>query len=138
MDQRGEVAVAGTQDEGRDVVALEAELDRVNSHLDVGRVLTDRTHPLRDLDQLDVVAGQHAPVFVEPRPVGVGPPHDDPSPLGERVGNRPKVEHVQMKLFPRADREVLVVEEQCDPLFVVGHAVETISATGRLARRDAS
>ena len=122
MDQRREVAVARTQDERRDVVALEAELDCVDSHLDVGRVLADRSHPLRDLDQLDVVAGEHTSVFVETRPVGVRAADDDPTAFGERVGDRPEVEHAQLKLFPRADREVLVVEEQCDPLFVVGHA----------------
>ena len=75
-------------------------------------------HALRDLDELDLVAREHAPVLVEARPVGVGAPHDDPSPLGERVGDRPEVEDRQMQLLPRADREVLVVEEECDAFFV--------------------
>ena len=39
------------------------------------------------------------------------------------------------QLLARADREILVVEEQCDALFVVGHALATISATGGRTRR---
>ena len=92
VDERREVAVAGAEHEGGDVVALEAQLDRVDRHLDVGRVLADRAHPLGDLDELDLVAGEHAAVVVEVRPVGVGPADDHASPLRERVGDRPEVE----------------------------------------------
>ncbi len=92
-------------------------------------------HPLRDLDQLDVVARQHAPVFVEARPVGVGAADDDPPPFRQRIGDGAEVELAQVELFPRADREVLVVEEQCDAFFVVAQALATISATARRRRR---
>ena len=92
MHERREVAVAGAEHEGRDVVTLEAQLDRVDRHLDVGGVLAHHAHALGDLDELDVVAGEHAPVVLEAGPVGVGPPHDDPAPLGERVGDGPEVE----------------------------------------------
>ena len=57
VHQRREVAVAGAEHERGDVVALEAELDRVDRHLDVGRVLADHAHALRHLDQLDLVDG---------------------------------------------------------------------------------
>ncbi len=137
VHERREIAVAGPEHEGGDVVALEAQLDRVDGHLDVGRVLADRSHTLRDLDELDVVAGEHAPVLVEARPVGVRAPDHHPSPLGERIGNGPEVELLQMELLLGADREVLVVEEQCDAFFVVAQAPLTISVsgTGAVARR---
>ncbi len=129
MYERGEVAVAGTEHERGDVVALEAQLDRVDRHLDVGCVLADRAHPLRDLDQLDVMAGEHAPVLVETRPVRVRPANDDASPLGERIGYGPEVELLQVELLLGADREILVVEEQGDAFFVVAQASLTISAS---------
>ncbi len=135
MHERREVAVAGAEHERGDVVALEAELDRVDGHLDVGRVLADAAHALRDLDQLHVVAREHAPVFVEAGPVGVGPADHHPPPFRQRIGDRAEVELAQVELFPRPDREVLVVEEQCDAFFFVVQAVATISATARRRRR---
>ena len=120
MDERREIAVARAEHEGGDVVALERQLDRVDRHLDVGRVLAHHAHLLRDLDQLDVVARQLATILAEARPVGIGTAHDDPAPFGERVGDGPEVERRAAHLLPRADREVLVVEEQRDAFFVVG------------------
>ena len=122
VDQRREVAVAGAEHERRDVVTLERELDGVDRHLDVGRVLADHAHALRDLDELDVVARELAPILREARPVGVGAAYDDPAPFGERVGDRAKVERARAARFPRADGEVLVVQEQRDAFLVVsGH-----------------
>jgi hypothetical protein len=120
VHQRREVAVAGAEHERRDVVALEAELDRVDRHLDVGRVLADHAHALGDLDELDLVAGEHAPVLLEVRPVGVGAPDDDPPSLGKRVGDRPEVERTAESITG-ADREVLVVEEERNSFVVAGH-----------------
>ena len=95
VHERREVAVAGAEHERRDVVALERQLDRVDGHLDVGRVLADRAHALRDLDQLDVMARQLAAILGEPRPVGVRAAHDDPAALGERIGDRAEVERAR-------------------------------------------
>ncbi len=81
-----------------------------------------RTTPIRcgHLDELDLVAGEHAPVFLEVRPVGVGPPHDHAAPFGEGIGDGSEVERTAGEI-PRSDREVLVVEEQCDAFVVAGH-----------------
>jgi hypothetical protein len=122
VDERGEVAVAGAEHERRDVFALEAQLDRVDGHLDVGRVLAHRAHALRDLDELDLVPGELAAVVGEARPVGVRAPYDDPTAFRERVGDRSEVEVGPAERFARADGEVLVVEEQRDAFVVGGHA----------------
>ena len=66
------------------------------------------------------MAGEHAPVFLEVRPVGVGPPHDHAAPFGEGIGDGSEVERTAGEI-PRSDREVLVVEEQCDAFVVTGH-----------------
>ena len=62
-----------------------------------------------------------APVLVEARPVGVGAPHDDPAPFGERVGDRAGSRARRRRALARADGEVLVVEEQRDAFVVAGH-----------------
>ena len=120
VDERREVAVAGAEHERGDVVAFERELDRVDRHLDVGRVLAHHAHALGHLDELDLVAGEHPPVFLEVRPVGVGPAHDDAAPLGEGVGDGPEVERAAQRVA-RADGEVLVVEKERDTFVVAGH-----------------
>jgi hypothetical protein len=118
VHERGEVGVAGSDHERGDVVAFECQLDGVDRHLDVGGVLADRPHPLGDLDQLDVVAGEHAPVLVEHRPVGVGLADHHPAPFGQGVGDRLEIEGVPSG-FSGSDRQVLVVQEQGDA-FVIG------------------
>ena len=135
MHQRREVAVAGADHERRDVVAFERQLDGVDGHLDVGGVLAGAAHPLRDLDQLDLMAGEQPPVVVERRPVGVGPPDHHPPALGEGVGDGPEVERRHAEPLARADGEVLVVEEQGDP-FVVGYHRQMV-ARMRTRRRPA-
>src|SRR5690606_17268506 len=123
VDQRGEVAVAGADDERRDVVADERQLHGVDRHLDVGGVLAGRAHPLGHLDELDVRAGQHPPVLVEVGPVGIRPPHHHAAPLGEGVADGPQVEEHAAEVLPRPEGEVLVVQEECDPVLVV-HALQ--------------
>src|SRR5262249_7373732 len=122
-------AVTRPEHEGRDVVAFEGQLDRVDGHLDVRRVLAGRAHALRDLDQLDLVAGQHPPVVGEAGPVGVGPAHDDPPALGEGVGDGSEVEDAATERLTGADREVLVVEEQRDALVVGRHGARDYART---------
>ena len=55
------------------------ELDRVDGELDVGGVLANHPHLLRDLDELDVVSRELATRVIEHRPVGVRAAHDDPA-----------------------------------------------------------
>ena len=83
--------------------------------------LRDRAHPLRDLDQLDVTAREHAAVLIEVRPVGVGLAGDHPSSLGQGVQHRPKVELHAVQALPCADGQVLVVQEQGDAFFFGFH-----------------
>src|SRR5262249_44284111 len=64
-----EVAVTGPEHEGRDVVAFEAQFDGIDGHLDVRRVLADQPHPLRYLDELDLVTREHPAIGVKARPV---------------------------------------------------------------------
>ena len=59
------------------------------------------------------------PVVVEAGPVGVRTPYDDTAAGGECIGDRPEVEWSAAERFARADREVLVVEEQRDALLLV-------------------
>ena len=49
VNERREVGVAGTDHKGGHVVALEYQLDGVDRHLDVGRILPHDTFPLRNL-----------------------------------------------------------------------------------------
>ena len=121
MHERGEVGVAGADRERGDEAALVGELDGVDGHLDVGRVLPRAPELLRDLDQLDLGAGEQPAVLVEVRPVRVRPPRHHPPALGQRVGDRAEVERGHAEAVARPDREVLVVEEQRDALVVVDH-----------------
>ncbi len=120
VHERSEVAVAGAEHERRDVVPFERQFDRVHSHLDVRRVLAYCTHSLRHLDELDLMAREHAPVFLEVRPIGVRAPDHHSTPFRERVGDGPEVERAP-ELFTRSDGEVLVVEEERDAFVVTGH-----------------
>ena len=117
VHERGEVAVARADHEGGDVLALERHLQRVDRQLDVGGVLARGAHPLRDLDQLDVMTGQGAPVLVEVGPVRVGLACDHPPAFGEGVQHRSKIELHAPQVVAGADRQVLVVQEQGDPFF---------------------
>ena len=121
VHERREVAVPGADHERRDVVALERHLQRVDRELDVGRVLAHRAHPLGDLDQLDVAAREHPAVLIEVRPVGVGLASDHPSALGQGVQHGPEVELHAVQALPRADGQVLVVQEQGDAFFLGFH-----------------
>ncbi len=129
MDQWSEVAVAGAEHERGDVVPLEGQLQGVDGHLDVGGVLARGAHALRYVDELDVRSGEHPAVLVEVRPVGVRPTHHHPPPLGERVGDRPQVERHAAEVVARTERQVLVVKEQGDALFLI-HAGQRTPAAG--------
>ena len=83
--------------------------------------LRDRTHPLRDLDQLDVAAREHPAVLIEVRPVRVGLAGDHPSALGQGVQHGPQVELHAVQALPRTDGQVLVVQEQGDAFFLGFH-----------------
>ena len=78
------------------------------------------------------MAREHAPVLVEVRPVGVGAPYDHSATLGERVGDGSQVEERVAEGLPRADRKVLVVEEECDAFVVSSHVLH---ATGYIPVR---
>ncbi len=117
MDQRSEIRVSGADDEGGDVVALEGDLDGIDSHLDVGGVLSARPHPLRDLDQLDVASGELLPGVSEHPPVGIRLPAHHPPPLGQGVGDGLEVELHPAQCFSGSDCQVLEVDEQGDALF---------------------
>lgn len=124
MHQRGEITIAGADNEGGDVVPLESHLQGVDGHLDVCRVLADGPHPLRDLDQFDVVLGEHPSIVVEHRPVGVGLAGDHPPPLRQRVCDRFEVELAAPHRLPGADGEVFVVEEEGNAFVVWYHPTE--------------
>ena len=115
--QRREVAVTRHDHERRHEIARECELHRVDRHLDVRGVLAHTVGALRDLDQLDVRIHHAAPVLTEEVPVGVGASNDQASPLGERVGQRLRVE--AQADAARADRDVLVVDEDREPFLVL-------------------
>ncbi len=126
VDERGEVAVARADHERRDVVALERHLHRVDGHLDVARVLARGAHALRDLDQLDLPAREHAAVLVEGRPVRVRLAGDHPAALGERIEHRLEIERQAAEGVPRPDGQVLVVQEERDPFLVGVHGATLV------------
>ena len=82
---------------------------------------------MRYLYQLDMGPGQGPAILVEVRPVGVRPPCHHPPALGERIGDRTEVER-PTELVARSEREILVVEEQRDPLFLIHTAEGTLTS----------
>jgi hypothetical protein len=82
---------------------------------------------LRYLYQLDMGPGQGPAILVEVRPVGVRPPCHHPPALGERIGDRPEVGR-PTELVARPEREILVVEKQRDPLFLIQAAEGTLTS----------
>jgi hypothetical protein len=130
VHQRGEVRVAGADRERGDEPALQRQLHGVDGELDVRGVLARGAHPLRDLDELDLRAGQQPAVLVEVGPVGVGAADHDPPALGQRVGDRTEVERRDAEPVAGPDRQVLVVEEQRDALVVAGHRNPPIVGVG--------
>ena len=119
VDQWGEVAVTGAHDERRDVVPLERHLQRVDRHLDIGRVLTRCPHTLRHLDELDMRSGEHPAIFVEVGPVGVRPTYDDPPALGEGDSDGPEVERHSTEMLSGSQCQVLVIEVQGNAFFLI-------------------
>src|SRR4029450_2805614 len=75
--------------------------------------------PPGDVDQLAVVLDQGAAVAGEQGPVGIGPPGHHPAPLGQGVEDRADVEPPAD--LPGPDDQVLMVDEQGDACFLVGH-----------------
>ena len=122
MHEWREVAVPRADDKRGDVVTFESHLERINRHLDVRCVLASRSHPLGDLDELNVVAGETLAVVAEERPIRIRLPGDYPAAIGERVGNGFQVELESVEVVPRSDRQVLVVQEKCNPFFFRSHA----------------
>ena len=86
-----------------------------------------------DLDQLDLVAGQVPAVIVEARPVGIGPPIDDPAAFGHGPSDRSEVETGDAEVLTGTDGEVLVVDED-RYAFLVLVCSHADSITGRGAQ----
>src|SRR5262245_32610212 len=129
--ERREVAVAGDQREDVDVVLLVAEVEGVDHHVDVGAVLAARLG-LRDVDQLDarrVELGDRAPVLA---PVAVGALEDD-APLLEQPAQHQVDLESALAHVPRADGEVLVVDEDGDQR-LLGHAPPSAGPRAGAAR----
>ncbi|WP_412740580.1 hypothetical protein [Krasilnikovia sp. MM14-A1259] len=57
-------------------------------------------------------AGEHPPVLVEVRPVGVCPAYDHPPAFGDRIGDGPQLERHAAEVVTNTQRQILVVEEQ--------------------------
>ena len=81
--------------------------------------LREPPSPLRDLDQLDLRAGEQAAVVGEEGPVRVGAPGQHASAFGQRVCDQPELERRHTQPVAGPDGQVLVVEEQRDAFVVV-------------------
>ena len=107
--QRREIGVAADDDEGVDVLLGVAEVERVDHHADVGRVLARLAH-VRDLDQLEGRGVHRRLEFLVAVPVAVGLLHHDRA-LGEQALEH--LPHVELRVLrlAHAERDVLEVAE---------------------------
>ena len=119
LDQRREVAVTSADHDRRHEVALKGQLECIDHHLDVSRVLAAGPHALGYLDQFDLMAGQVSTIVIEVRPVRIGPPVDDPATFSHGPGNRTEVEAGNAEVLAGADGKVLVVDEERYAFLVV-------------------
>src|SRR5262249_5315694 len=115
--KRGEVAVAGDDDEGVDVVLGVRQVHGVHAQADVGRVFAGLT-AARDLNQLDGRLVQRRGVLGEPAPIGVGLFDDDLALLDEALDHLDDVEPVPALV--QADADVLEIKKDGETALAVG------------------
>jgi hypothetical protein len=117
VNQWREIGVTGADHKRGHVLALKGNFDGVYSHLDVGGVLSGGTHPLRDLDQLDMASSQGLAGVGEHRPIRICPTRNHTATLSKGVGDRLEIEFHATQRIPRADCQVFKVNEQCNAFF---------------------
>ena len=127
--QRREVGVARHDDERVDVLLRVAEVEGVDDHPDVGRVLAGNPR-VRDLDQLERRLVHRRLVFLVAFPVAVGLLGHDAALQQQPLDDGPDVDLLQLGV-PDAEGDVLEVAEHRE----VAVAVHTVSFAfgGRVA-----
>src|SRR4029453_5757337 len=108
-DQRGEVRIARDQRERVDVRLPIGQIEGIDDHPDVRRVLAAVAR-LGDVDELDGPFVERALVLGEAIPVGVSPPHDDLALLEESLQDQLELELLVLR-FLYAAGDVLEVHE---------------------------
>jgi hypothetical protein len=106
--QRGEVGVAGDDDEGIDVVLRVGQVHGVHAQADVGRVLAGLP-AAGDLDEFDRRLVQGGCVLSKPAPVGVGLLGDDLALLNQPLDDLVDLEAVAAVV--QADADVFKIKK---------------------------
>ena len=122
--ERREVAVAGDDDEGVDVLAAVGELHGVDRHLDVGAVLGALARG-GHLDEPEARVHQLVAGVAVPAPVRVGALHDHAALLGQAVQHQVDIE-VGSSLGPGSGH-VLEVDQHGERALALGQWVLQIS-----------
>jgi hypothetical protein len=108
--QRRKVRIAADDHEGIDVRLGVAQVERIDDHADVGRVLARLAH-VRDLDQLEVGLVHRRLEALVAIPVAIGLLDDDAALEQQAFEHRLDVELVVLRIA-HAERDVLEVAEQ--------------------------